>query len=106
VIESAPLISSYTGQSSSNVPVHTPRVETNAPTPVTRTNKYTDAIEAWSRNEQLVEANYFAEKLATLIRTFIDWEAHGISNTQVDDVFKGFCRIYFEGQRGIPTTDY
>jgi hypothetical protein len=99
VIESAPLISSYTVQSPSNAPAYTPRVEINAPTPMTRTNKYTNAIDAWSRDEQLVEANYFAEKLATLIRTFIDWEAYGISNTQVDDVFKGFRRIYFEGQR-------
>jgi hypothetical protein len=54
----------------------------------TRQNKYKESITHWLRGGKLSQYEPLREYLATLIKFFIDWEAHGISNIQVEERLK------------------
>lgn len=55
---------------------------------VTRQNRYKESITNWLRGGRLSQYEPLREFLATLIRSFIDWEARGLSNVQAEERLK------------------
>lgn len=64
-------------------------------------SKYTTAIGKWLNGEKLFEYNPLADLTGELIQSFIDWQAAGLSSTQVRDNITG-RRLIFDGQSGTP----
>jgi hypothetical protein len=66
----------------------------------TETDRYTRLIDAWMTTGRLSGYDRFAEWMADLVRSFIDWQAHGISLEQVKEyITQG--RFEIEGQTGV-----
>ena len=66
-------------------------------------SKLTENIEAWANGGMLHMYDRFTDWLADLARSFIDWQSHGISQTQVREYVAG-GRFAIEGQtRAMPT---
>jgi hypothetical protein len=64
-------------------------------------DRYVEDITRWhDRKEPLQYYEEYNRLLVAVIRTYVRWELHGISNHQVDEMFKGFRKIYIEGQVG------
>ncbi len=68
-------------------------------------NKYVDEVSSWLSGGKLPYEEY-SGPLASLIRSYIDWELHGVSSLLVDDLLKGRRRIYIEGQTGKVNSAY
>jgi len=72
---------------------------TNPPVTTTETNRDTRLIDAWMTTGKLSGYDRFAEWMADLVRSFIDWQAHGISLEQVKEyITQG--RFEIDGQTG------
>jgi hypothetical protein len=71
-----------------------------------RNSKYAQYISDWENGGKLFAYNEFANWLADLARSFIDWQAHGISASQVREYVTS-NRLFIEGQSGaIPFGRY
>jgi hypothetical protein len=88
-----------TGPGPTPPPITPPITPPVTPPPVIR--PYLKQIQDWHQGAILFGYDRRAENLASLMRTAIDWEAHGISPTQVRDYVMD-SRIYIEGQSGSP----
>jgi hypothetical protein len=62
-------------------------------------SRFTKNINDWANNGLLFGYDRFADWIADLARAFVDWQAHGISATQVREYVMG-SRLYIEGQSG------
>jgi hypothetical protein len=62
-------------------------------------SKFTQYINDWANSGRLFGYDRFADWIADLARAFVDWQAHGISATQVREYVTG-SRLYIEGQSG------
>ena len=70
-----------------------------------RQNKYTKDINDWLNGDKLQNFEKLGDLLVTLIGSFIDWEAHGLSALEVDDRLRR-RRMGIEDQAGkINTSD-
>lgn len=79
--------------------------QTGSATVEPRQNKYTKDINDWLNGDKLQNYEKLGELLITLIGSFIDWEAHGLSALQVDDRLRR-RRMSIEDQAGkINTSD-
>jgi hypothetical protein len=56
------------------------------------------AVQRWLGGEKLRHYDTFARILLNIIRDYTDWEAHGVSRNLLDERFKGYSRLVFEGQ--------
>ncbi len=74
----------------------------NRPAVAPNTSQYTERINDWANGGKLFAYDRFADWLADLARSFIDWQAHGISASQVDDYITG-GRFVIEDQSGTIT---
>ncbi len=94
--------------SSDELPGNAPTVDAQQSGAViveSRQNKYTRDINDWLNGEKLQNYEKLGDLLVTLINSFIDWEAHGISALQVDDRLSR-RRMGIEDQAGkINTSD-
>ena len=64
------------------------------------TDRYTRLIDIWMASGKLSGYDRFAEWMADLVRSFIDWQAHGVSLDQVKEyITQG--RFEIEGQTGV-----
>jgi hypothetical protein len=93
---SAPGISSVTPHGDAS---NTREYQTGIATVEPRQNKYTKDINDWLNGDKLQNFEKLRGLLVTLIGSFIDWEAHGLSTLQVDDRLGG-RRMGIEGQAG------
>ena len=64
---------------------------------------YTKLINDWANGGKLYQFDKFADWLADLALSFIDWQSHGISSTQVKDYVTG-RRFVIEDQSGAVVT--
>ena len=71
----------------------------------TQQNKYIDEVSSWLSGNKLPYEEY-SGPLASLIRSYIDWELHGVSSLLVDELLRGRRRIYIEGQTGKVNSAY
>lgn len=79
--------------------------QTGSATAEPRQNKYTKDINNWLNGDKLQNFEKLGDLLVTLIGSFIDWEAHGLSALQVDDRLRR-RRMSIEDQAGkINTSD-
>lgn len=69
--------------------------------PAAAAGKYSDRIDPWVNGDKLYAFDRFADWIASLFDGYIDWQAHGISRSQVRDYLQG-SRITIEGQSGRP----
>ncbi|NWJ94147.1 MAG: hypothetical protein HXX20_00020 [Chloroflexi bacterium] len=65
-----------------------------------------DDIKNWENGQKLHNYEDLAKFLSTLIRSFIDWEAHSINSVQLNNRFRGFRSVVFEDQTGVRGSDY
>jgi len=65
-----------------------------------RVGKYEDDIAQWQRGGQLQYYEDLAKWLYNAINSFLDWESHGISPSQLEQRFGGPGAISIEGQVG------
>jgi len=66
-------------------------------------SRLTENIQAWANGGMLHMYDRFTDWLADLARSFIDWQSHGISQTQVREYVAG-GRFAIEGQtRAMPS---
>lgn len=65
-------------------------------------SRFTQNVNDWANGERLFGYDRFADWIADLARAFVDWQAHGISATQVREYVMG-SRLYIEGQSGAAT---
>jgi hypothetical protein len=77
-----------------------PKKTGESPASSEKHSEYEKDITTWLRGGKLTRYEYYNESLAQVIRTFIDWDFYGISNTQVEELFRGYRRIYIEDQAG------
>lgn len=82
----------------SQVPVTAPRDTANT----VSANRYTERISDWANGGKLFAYDRFTDWIADLVRSFIDWQAHGISATQVTEYVTG-SRFAIEDQSGAVT---
>ncbi|MEO8609322.1 MAG: ATP-binding protein [Chloroflexota bacterium] len=79
-------------------------IETGQPAPPAvseEVDRYTRLIDTWMTSGKLSGYDKFGEWIADLIRSFIDWQTHGISVEQVKEyITQG--RFEIEGQTGTP----
>lgn len=65
------------------------------------TDRYTRLIDTWMATGRLSGYDRFAEWMTDVVRSFIDWQAHGISLDQVKEyITQG--RFEIDGQTGTP----
>jgi hypothetical protein len=67
---------------------------------------YTDQLTEWLNGGKLQRYEYYSDLLASMIRTFINWDSYEISSVQLDEVLKGRRNIYIEDQVGKATSAY
>lgn len=83
-----------------NTVLATENTPTNPPVTSTETDRYTRLIDAWMTTGRLNGYDRFAEWMADVVRSFVDWQAHGISLEQVKEyITQG--RFEIEGQAGV-----
>lgn len=100
---SVKVVEGVEGASPINVlPQTSPKIRPYTPSPVISSdegNRYTRLIDTWMSTGKLSAYDKFAEWMADLVRSFIDWQAYGISLEQVKEyVTQG--RFEIEGQTG------
>lgn len=79
-----------------------PVIEPEPERATTRVSSLTQNIETWANGGMLHMYDRFTDWLADLARSFIDWQSHGISQTQVREYVAG-GRFAIEGQtRAMP----
>jgi len=84
---------------------NTREYQTDTATVEPRQNKYTKDINDWLNGDKLQNFEKLGDLLVTLIGSFIDWEAHGLSALEVDDRLRR-RRMGIEDQAGkINTSD-
>jgi hypothetical protein len=64
-------------------------------------SRFTQNISDWANGGRLFGFDRFADWIADLVRAFVDWQAYGISATQVREYVMG-SRVLIEGQSGPP----
>ena len=69
-------------------------------------HKYNEDITQWLNNGSLRYYADYNELLAPFIRTGIDWDFHGISSIQVDELLKARRHLYIEAQVGKVNAAY
>lgn len=75
-------------------------VAPEAPVVTADDDRYTRLIDNWMTSGRLSNYDKFAEWMADLVRSFVDWQAHGISLEQVKEyITQG--RFEIEGQTGV-----
>ena len=67
---------------------------------------YTDHITEWLNGGKLQRYEDYGNLLASMIRTFINWDAHEISGVQLDEILKKRRNLYIEGQAGRVNSAY
>lgn len=67
------------------------------PPPPLKEREYLRQIEAWANGDNLSGYDRFVDWVADLFRAFIDWQAYGISSSQVKEYLTG-SRFEIEGQ--------
>ena len=85
-----------------SIPRNYPNIQKNqtgTPTVEPRQNKYTKDINDWLNGDKLQNYEKLGDLLVTLIGSFIDWEAHGISALEVDNRLRR-ARMAIEDQVG------
>lgn len=65
-------------------------------------SRFTQNIHDWANGGRLFGYDRFADWIAELARAFVDWQAYGISATQVREYVMG-SRLNIEGQSGTAT---
>ncbi len=104
VRDSAPTDTSMAGTVSP--PVSLPSEEIKNQQQDQKRHLYTDHITAWLNGGKLQRYEDYGDLLASMIRTFINWDAYEISSVQLDEVLKGRRNIYIEGQAGKANSAY
>ena len=75
-------------------------IEKPAPGPTKlQTSKYTQYLNDWTQGQPLYGYDRFADWMAALVNSFIDWQTHGISLTQAHE-YVAAGRFALEGQSG------
>ena len=69
-------------------------------------HKYNEDITQWLNNGSLRYYEDYNELLVPFIRTGIDWDFHGISSIQVDELLKARRHLYIEAQVGKVNAAY
>ena len=69
-------------------------------------HKYNEDITQWQNNASLRYYEEYNDLLAPFIRTSIDWDFHGISSIQVDELLKTRRHLYVEAQVGKVNAAY
>jgi len=69
-------------------------------------HKYNEDITQWQNNGSLRYYEEYNDLLAPFIRTSIDWDFHGISSIQVDELLKTRRHLYIEAQVGKVNAAY
>ncbi|GEM_PF-1350802 len=77
-----------------------PKKTSEPPASSEKQSEYERDITTWLRGGKLTRYEYYNELLAQVIRAFIDWDFYSISNAQVEELFRGYRRIYIEDQAG------